>query len=111
MAKPEPSVSQPSRDGPPADAMTERARRESSDAPASGQELAVRVTDCALTGDHHMPEPEEPDLEAKLAGLQSPRGWGLFLIKNMVDEMNVTKEENRHKVELVMNLKGDERAT
>ena len=27
-----------------------------------------------------------PDLEAKLAGLQTPRGWGLFLIGNMVDE-------------------------
>ena len=31
-------------------------------------------------------EAEVPDIEAKLAGLQRPRGWGLFLIKNMVDE-------------------------
>jgi hypothetical protein len=32
-----------------------------------------------------------PDLDAKLAGLQSPRGWGLFLIKNMVD--GVTRDQ------------------
>ena len=31
--------------------------------------------------------PRRPDLEAKLDGRQSPRGWGLFLIENMVDEV------------------------
>ena len=36
--------------------------------------------------------PRVPDLEAKLAGLQRPRGWGLFLIKNMVDEMHETTD-------------------
>ena len=42
-------------------------------------------------------EPETPDLEAKLAGLQKPRGWGLFLIENMVDEMRVTSDgEHAH---------------
>lgn len=53
-----------------------------------------------------------PDLEAKLEGLQSPRGWGLFLIQNMVDELRVTTDENHHTVELVMHLpvKGDEDA-
>ena len=35
---------------------------------------------------------EVPDLEAKLAGLQRPRGWGLFLIENMVDEMRETSD-------------------
>ena len=45
-----------------------------------------------------------PDLDAKLAGDQSPRGWGLFLIKNMVDEMNVYQDESHHTIELVMNL-------
>ena len=28
---------------------------------------------------------EVPDLERKLAGEQKPRGWGLFLIEQMVD--------------------------
>lgn len=43
----------------------------------------------------------DPNLEAKLAGLESPRGWGLFLIRNMVDEMNVTSDGAHHAVELI----------
>ena len=35
------------------------------------------------------PRRREPDIEAKLAGEQTPRGWGLFLIRNMVDELEV----------------------
>ncbi len=49
--------------------------------------------------------PEVPDLEAKLAGLQPPRGWGLFLIQNMVDAVHVTTEASHHSIELVINLK------
>jgi anti-sigma regulatory factor (Ser/Thr protein kinase) len=50
---------------------------------------------------------EAPDLEAKLSGLQSPRGWGLFLIQAMVDEMNVSSDDRHHTVELVMNRAED----
>jgi serine phosphatase RsbU (regulator of sigma subunit)/anti-sigma regulatory factor (Ser/Thr protein kinase) len=64
--------------------------------------LAVRITDQG--GNQPIPEPETPDLAAKLAGLQSPRGWGLFLIKNMVDEMHVTGDEHHHTIELVLYL-------
>ena len=42
------------------------------------------------------PTPETPDLEAKLDGRQTPRGWGLFLIEKMVDEMHVTSEGADH---------------
>jgi anti-sigma regulatory factor (Ser/Thr protein kinase) len=49
-----------------------------------------------------------PDLEAKLAGQQTPRGWGLFLIQNMVDEMNVVSDDVHHTMELILHLKGDE---
>ena len=49
-----------------------------------------------------MSEATTPDLEAKLAGEQSPRGWGLFLIKNMVDEMNIQQDESGHTIELVI---------
>lgn len=45
----------------------------------------------------------QPDLEAKLAGLQSPRGWGLFLIRSMVDELNDTCTADAHTVELIFN--------
>ena len=51
-------------------------------------------------------KPRRPDLEAKLAGLQKPRGWGLFLIKNMVDDIRVSDADGRHTVELVLNLEG-----
>jgi anti-sigma regulatory factor (Ser/Thr protein kinase) len=48
----------------------------------------------------------EPDLAAKLAGEQPPRGWGLFLIRHMVDAMDVTTEGTRHTVRLVMRAAG-----
>jgi serine phosphatase RsbU (regulator of sigma subunit)/anti-sigma regulatory factor (Ser/Thr protein kinase) len=54
-----------------------------------------------------MGETESPDLEAKLAGEQSPRGWGLFLIQNMVDEMNLHQGESGHTIELIMRF-GDQ---
>ena len=53
-----------------------------------------------------IPEAETPDLEAKLEGLQKPRGWGLFLIRNMVDDLRVTTDGSNHTVELVMRLEG-----
>jgi anti-sigma regulatory factor (Ser/Thr protein kinase) len=67
------------------------------------RDLIVRITDRGSGP----PPPEhgvDPDLEAKLEGMQTPRGWGLFLIKSMVDEMNVTGEEGHHTVELVVHL-------
>ena len=51
---------------------------------------------------------EEPDLEAKLAGLQTPRGWGLYLIKNMVDEFREITDADGHTLELTMRLGGDD---
>jgi anti-sigma regulatory factor (Ser/Thr protein kinase) len=51
-----------------------------------------------------------PDLEAKLEGMQTLRGWGLFLIQNMVDDMNVTGNEHHHTIELVIYLKGEDDA-
>ena len=53
-------------------------------------DLFVSVADRGLSGP--IPDAEQPDLEAKLAGEQKPRGWGLFLIKHMVDAMEVVTE-------------------
>ncbi len=66
--------------------------------------LKIFITDHG--GGRPIPEAIEPDLEAKLAGLQSPRGWGLFLIKNMVDEMRIHTDEKHHTVELIMRYEG-----
>jgi serine phosphatase RsbU (regulator of sigma subunit)/anti-sigma regulatory factor (Ser/Thr protein kinase) len=74
----------------------------------SEEDLRVLITDHG--GGQEIPESETPDIEAKLAGLQKPRGWGLFLIQNMVDEMAVTSDEVHHTVELVLYLKGAEDA-
>jgi serine/threonine-protein kinase RsbW len=73
---------------------------------ASETDLSVKITDEG-SGPPAF-DSETPDLEAKLEGMQTPRGWGLFLIKSMVDEMNVTGDEHHHTVELVVHL--DERA-
>jgi serine phosphatase RsbU (regulator of sigma subunit)/anti-sigma regulatory factor (Ser/Thr protein kinase) len=66
--------------------------------------LHIRITDHG--GDAEIPESTAPDIEAKLRGEQSPRGWGLFLIKNMVDEMHVMADDVHHTVELVIHLEG-----
>jgi hypothetical protein len=49
-----------------------------------------------------------PDLETKLESMQTPRGWGLFLIQNMVDEIRVSANPDHHTIELVMHLGGGE---
>ncbi len=71
---------------------------------ASDAELSIKITDegSGPPAFHS----ETPDLEAKLEGMQTPRGWGLFLIKNMVDDMNVTGDEHHHTVELILHLEG-----
>ncbi len=74
---------------------------------ATGEAVQVRITD--LGGDTPVAVAETPDLEAKLAGDQSPRGWGLFLIKSMVDEMTIGTGEDEggratHTVELTLHL-------
>ncbi len=68
-------------------------------------DLAVRITDQG--GEAAIAEAETPDLEAKLEGLQTPRGWGLFLIENMVDELRIKADGDNHTVELVLHLGGE----
>jgi len=81
---------------------------------ASAEDLSVLILSVLITdrGSSPVPAPsaEAPDLEAKLEREQSPRGWGLFLIKNMVDEMHITSDAVHHTIELVIYLKGDDDA-
>jgi anti-sigma regulatory factor (Ser/Thr protein kinase) len=66
-----------------------------------GTDIEVTITDQggapAMAG-----QSQEPDLTLKLEGAQGPRGWGLFLIRNMVDAMDVSTQGTRHTVRLVM---------
>jgi serine phosphatase RsbU (regulator of sigma subunit)/CHASE1-domain containing sensor protein/anti-sigma regulatory factor (Ser/Thr protein kinase) len=74
------------------------------------ERLLVRIIDRG-SGPPPSPNAEVPDLEAKLEGMQTPRGWGLFLIQNMVDEMRVSANPDHHTIELVMHLGGGEDRT
>ncbi|HKD76344.1 MAG TPA: SpoIIE family protein phosphatase, partial [Ktedonobacterales bacterium] len=72
---------------------------------ASATAIRVRISDQG--GGMTRSATPEPDIDAKLAGLQSPRGWGLFLIKNLVDDMRVVGGANGQTIELTMFLEGD----
>ena len=73
---------------------------------ASEAAVSVRITDQG--GDHAVEPAEVPDLDAKLEGLQSPRGWGMFLIKNMVDEARESHDGHHHTLELILRLRGED---
>lgn len=66
--------------------------------------LVVRIEDHG--NGPEIPDGELPDIDAKLAGLQSPRGWGLFLIEEMVDALRHHRNDGRHVMELEMTLEG-----
>jgi serine phosphatase RsbU (regulator of sigma subunit)/anti-sigma regulatory factor (Ser/Thr protein kinase) len=67
---------------------------------ADAAAIAVRVTDRARSGP--VREVEEPDLEAKLEGRQRPRGWGLFLVRHMVDAMEISSKDGLQTVTLTV---------
>src|SRR5215212_448306 len=52
--------------------------------------LMVRIIDSG-SGPPPAKAGDVPDLEAKLGGSQTPRGWGMFLIERMVDEARLGK--------------------
>lgn len=64
--------------------------------------IEIRITDQGKG--QIIPQITNPDIEAKLAGLDQARGWGLFLIRNMSDEMRIESGEDYHTLELRFNL-------
>lgn len=65
--------------------------------------VTVQVSDRG--GNKEIPEATTPDIEAKLAGEQAPRGWGLFLLDQMVDDVRIERDGQIHTVEFVINRK------
>jgi serine phosphatase RsbU (regulator of sigma subunit)/anti-sigma regulatory factor (Ser/Thr protein kinase) len=65
--------------------------------------ITVAITDHGQQGDFVVTG--SPDIEAKLEGRQTPRGWGLFLIEKMVDEVRTTVSDELHTLELTVFLK------
>jgi anti-sigma regulatory factor (Ser/Thr protein kinase) len=72
---------------------------------ASDDAVSVYITDQGSS--QVVPEGKDPDLEAKLAGLESPRGWGLFIIRKMVDHFEIISSEYHHTIILTMFLGGE----
>ncbi len=71
---------------------------------ASDAQLVVRITDHG--GDRTVPAPQRPNVAAKLEGRESARGWGLFLIEQMVDGLRHEHDSERHTLELQLRLGG-----
>jgi serine phosphatase RsbU (regulator of sigma subunit)/anti-sigma regulatory factor (Ser/Thr protein kinase) len=71
----------------------------------SADRLVISVSDAGEGGE--IRPAEAPDIEAKLEGSQTPRGWGLFLIEEMVDEVRMRSDGHGHTLELTMRLEGD----
>jgi serine/threonine-protein kinase RsbW len=72
----------------------------------NGDEIVVAISDQGGEAASQTGPAEEPDLLQKLDGAQSPRGWGLFLIRNMVDAMDITTNGQRHTIWLTMRTGG-----
>jgi len=69
-----------------------------------GPDLVVTITDHGGRNDAGWSEgrAEVPDLARKLDGEQGPGGWGLFLIRHMVDAVDVTTEGEHRTVRLTI---------
>jgi len=72
----------------------------------NGDEIVVAISDQGGEAHPDGGTAEQPDLLKKLEGGQSPRGWGLFLIRNMVDAMDITTNGQRHTIWLTMRTGG-----
>ena len=71
-----------------------------------GDDIVVAISDQGGDAAGQAGPAQEPDLLQKLDGAQSPRGWGLFLIRNMVDAMDITTNGQRHTIWLTMRTGG-----
>ncbi len=89
---------------------TEHGNRYQADLPVairvlvSGQSMAVEITDFGQGGP--IGPAEQPDIEAKLRGAQTTRGWGFFLIQKMVDSVQVDEDDAHHTILLYLYLEG-----
>lgn len=76
----------------------------------SDTQLEINVQD---RGKKFKPETiEKPDLKEMLANKEAPkRGWGMYIIKNMVDEMEYLNAGTGTRLRMVVKLPADGRET
>jgi serine/threonine-protein kinase RsbW len=71
---------------------------------ASENIMSIEITDYGENGPIQLGE--KPEIEAKLNGQQTMRGWGFFLIEKMVDEMQIRNGDTNHTIQLFLYLEG-----
>lgn len=65
-------------------------------------ELEIDVTDEA---EERIGQPPIPDIDEKIAGKDTPRGWGVFLIKNLVDDVRFeTNQGKGNRVKMIFHV-------
>ena len=69
-----------------------------------GERLEIAVKDQSSTPFPSGGAPA-PLIEDKLAGLSNSRGWGMFLIKELVDEVEFTSSGAGNQVRMVVHLR------
>ena len=70
---------------------------------ADDSELQVNIHD---QGEGIPESIERPDIDAKMAGKQTSRGWGLFLIQSLMDEVEFNRDPEKGNVtRIVIRLK------
>jgi serine/threonine-protein kinase RsbW len=73
----------------------------------AGERLEISVRDQSPTpfATSDGPIGAAPKLEDKLAGLAEARGWGMFLIRQLVDEVECSSTGGGNQVRMVVHLK------
>ena len=79
---------------------------------AETEKVVVRMTfdesslkvDIHDRGDKFNPVTEKPDIKKKIDGTLPPRGWGMFLVKNLVDELEFSSEAGGNVTTMVIYL-------
>ena len=71
-----------------------------------GESLEINVRDQSTTpfADDHADDDDAPSMDDKLAGLAHTRGWGTFLIKSLVDEVEFSSTSEGNLVRMIIHL-------
>ncbi|MBI2941601.1 MAG: ATP-binding protein [Chloroflexi bacterium] len=69
-----------------------------------GEKLEINVRDRSSTPFPPAEAVGAPSLEDKLTGLSNTRGWGTFLIRSLVDEVEFTSTSEGNLVRMVIHL-------
>lgn len=71
----------------------------------NGREFKVEVLD---QGEGFREMPKDPDIEKKIQKLEAPRGLGIFLIKNLMDHVEFSKQAGAgHIIRMIMRMRGE----